>query len=178
MKELLKKKRIILIVDFVIIILCIAADRFLKYYALNTLKERPDKAIIKGILEFRYLENSGAAFGVLKGEKSFFILVTSIMLFAIFYAIFKMPAKERFYPIQIFMSFFIGGSIGNLIDRIMYNYVIDYIYFSAFKFPIFNLADCFITIATILIIIFILFYYKENDMNFLKVKENKFREMD
>ena len=81
MKEELKRKRFILITDAVILLLSIVSDRVLKIYAVNRLKDHPNKAIINGILEFRYLENSGAAFGLLKGQKSFFILAAVIILF-------------------------------------------------------------------------------------------------
>lgn len=178
MSNNIKRRKFILLTDFLIILFCVVSDRLLKIYALTNLKDHPNKAIIHGVLEFRYLENSGAAFGLLKGERSFFILVSAIMLVAIFYAIIKMPNKKKYYPANIFIAMFIGGTIGNLIDRILYSYVVDYIYFSIIKFPIFNLADFYITVASVLFFLFMLFYYKETDINFLKFKENMFREMD
>ena len=178
MKEELKRKRFILVMDICILILCIASDRILKYYAINKLKDHPNKAIINGILEFRYLENSGAAFGLLKGQKSFFILVAVIILLAIVYAIIKMPSKKHFYGAHITLAFIAGGAIGNLIDRIMYGYVVDYIYFSVIRFPIFNLADAFVSVFTLLLLLLILFFYSEDDFNFLKFKEKKLRDVD
>ncbi len=177
MKEELKRKRFILITDAVILMLSIVSDRVLKIYAVNRLKDHPNKAIINGILEFRYLENSGAAFGLLKGQKSFFILAAVIILFAIGYALFKMPPKKHFYGAHITLAFIAGGAIGNLIDRIAYDHVVDYIYFSVIRFPIFNLADAFVTLSTIILLLLILFFYKEDDLNFLRFKEKKIRDV-
>jgi len=173
-----KRKRFIAVLNIILMILCITGDRALKIYSSKKLKNHPNKPIINGILELRYLENSGAAFGLLDGQKSFFILVAIIILFAIFYAMINMPGKRRFYPANIALSLIAAGAIGNLIDRIIYSYVIDIIYFSIIRFPIFNLADFFVTVGTVFLLLLILFLYKEDDLDFLKFKEKKIREMD
>ncbi len=175
MKQTLKEKRFILIINLIIFTLTVIADRLIKIYAESKLKNHPNKSIINGILEFTYLENSGAAFGLLKGQKSFFILVTIIILFAILYVVVRMPAKKHFYGAQICLSLIAAGSVANMIDRILYSYVVDYIYFSIIQFPIFNLADFFVTTATFVLIVLMLFFYKEDDLNFLRFMEKKIR---
>lgn len=173
-----KRKRFITIVNIIVMIFCVVSDRALKIYSTKKLKDHPNKPIINGILELRYLENSGAAFGLLEGQKSFFILVAIIILLVIFYAMYNMPGKRRFYPGNVALALIAGGAMGNLIDRILYSTVQDMIYFSVIRFPIFNLADFFITIGTVSLLLLILHLYKEDDLNFLKFKEKILREMD
>lgn len=172
-----KKINTILIVDIIIIFLCIVSDRLLKFYALTRLKDHPSKALINGIAELTYLGNSGASFGLLKGQTSFFILVSVVLLAVIAYLFFKMPGKKKYIKAHIALAFFAGGSVGNLIDRILYGEVIDYIYISLKRFPIFNLADIFITLSALFLVILFLFVYKESDLNFLRFYEKKIREL-
>ena len=178
MKE---KKRIFdkkIVMDTVIAVLLVLADRALKIYAVTRLKEHPSISLINGILELTYLENTGAAFGLLKGQKYFFILVGTVIFLSIVYLIFKMPRKKKFDAAHIALSLIAAGAVGNMTDRILYDYVIDYIYFSVIRFPIFNVADIYVTVATIMLIILLLFVYKEDDLNFLRFKEKRLREID
>lgn len=177
MKKKASRKTII-IWDAVVMILAIASDRILKLYAVKELKAHPSKSVINGILELTYLENSGAAFGLLRGQKSFFILVTAVVLTAVIYLFIKLPAKKKFNKAHIALAFLISGAIGNLVDRIMYGYVIDFIFFSVIRFPVFNLADVFVSLATLIIIILLLFVYKEDDLNILRFKEKRLRDVD
>ena len=70
-----------------------------------------------------------------------------------------------------------SGAVGNMIDRIRYDYVVDFIYLVIINFPIFNVADIYVTVATFLLVILILFVYKEDDLSFLSFKQNKIREI-
>lgn len=175
-----KKKKIDhkIITDTVMIALLVLIDRIIKIYAMNRLKGHPAISIIKGILELNYLENTGAAFGLLKGQKYFFILVGVVILLSILYLIFKMPRKKKYDAAHIALSLIAAGAIGNMTDRILYDYVMDYIYFSVIRFPIFNVADIYITAATVMLIILLLFVYKEDDLNFLRFKEKRLREIN
>lgn len=164
-------------INALIIACSVLFDRLLKIYAIKKLKDHPSKALINGVLEFTYLENSGAAFGLLKGQKYFFILVAAVIFIAILYLYHKMPHKDKYKGANIALSLIAGGAIGNLIDRIAYNHVIDYIYFYVFHFPIFNLADVCVSVGTIILLILLLFVYKEDDLNFLRFKEKRLREI-
>lgn len=142
------------------------------------LKGHPSVSVIKGILDFRYLENNGAAFGLLKEQTAFFILVGIIVLVAIVYVVYKCPPNRKSIPENIFLAFIAGGAVGNFIDRIIYGYVIDFIYFRAINFPVFNVADFYLSVGTVLLIIFMLFYYKEYDLLYMEVKERKLRDIN
>lgn len=167
----------IFIVDICIILLSIILDRVVKFYALYRLKNHPSMVLIKGYIELTYLENSGASFGLLKDQVSFFILVSVVLLAVIAYIIYKIPQKKKYNKTHIAIALFAGGAIGNLIDRIIYKSVIDYIYISFIHFPIFNIADIFITFSAAFLIILFLFVYKESDLNFLRFNEKKIREV-
>ncbi len=166
------------IIDAVIFIIGVAIDRLTKIFAVRNLKDRPSVSVVSGILELRYLENKGAAFGLLKGQKSFIILVGIIILLACLYVLIKTPGKRKYIMCHVLISFIVVGAVGNLIDRILYDYVVDFIYLSFIKFPIFNFADIFITVATFVLVILLLFYYKEDDLNFLRFMEKRLRDVD
>ena len=148
-------------------VLLIAADQATKLLAVARLKDQTPFVLLSGVLEFRYLENRGAAFGILQGQKIFLVLFTGLLSALIIYFYFHVPEGRRHLPIRIFLIMLLSGAIGNFIDRCRLDYVIDFIYFKLIDFPIFNVADCYVTIAVILFAIAILFVYKEEEMDFL-----------
>lgn len=171
-------KRILIIFNIVILLVGTFLDRFSKYLAQNELKNHPSVSLINGILDLTYLENTGAAFGILKNQKSFFIMIAIIVIWACLYVIIKTPGKKKYIWANIFLSFIITGALGNLLDRILYGYVVDFIYFSVINFPVFNVADIFVTVSTLVLAFLILFYYKEDDLNFLKFNEKRIRDVE
>ena len=148
-------------------VLLIAADQATKLLAVARLKDQAPFVLLPGVLELRYLENRGAAFGILQGQKIFLVLFTGLLSALIIYFYFRVPEGKRHLPVRIFLIMLFSGAIGNFIDRCRLDYVIDFIYFRLIDFPIFNVADCYVTIAVILFAIAILFVYKEEEMDFL-----------
>ena len=139
-------------------------DQFTKYLAANHLKEQ-SIPIIEGVFRLQYLENRGAAFGLLQNQQLFFLLVGIITLVLIAYLYVRIPHTKRFLPLRICMVSIVAGAVGNTIDRIRLEYVIDFLYFELIDFPIFNVADIYATVATFGLIILFLFYYKEEDLD-------------
>ena len=139
-------------------------DQFTKYLAANHLKEQ-SIPIIEGVFRLQYLENRGAAFGLLQNQQLFFLLVGIITLVLIAYLYVRIPHTKRFLPLRICMISIVAGAVGNMIDRIRLEYVIDFLYFELIDFPIFNVADIYATVATFGLIILVLFYYKEEDLD-------------
>ena len=86
-----KKKKIFLLVDYLLILLFVFLDQFTKYLAVERLQDKPPFKIIDGVFELNYLKNSGAAFGVLQNQKVFFILIAIMILIIISYVLFRMP---------------------------------------------------------------------------------------
>lgn len=157
---------------FLYFILLIALDQFTKHLAASNLKENPF-IIIPKVFQFTYHENNGAVWGILSGKIIFLILVTFLLLFLMVILYLKIPKDKRYNAIRIILVFICAGAVGNLIDRVFNGYVVDYIYFELIDFPVFNLADCYVTMSSILLIILGLFFYKDEDFEFLSSKSVK-----
>ncbi len=173
-----KRPAVNLIIDAVIICLLIVADQYTKALAVVMLKDKPAIPIISGILEFNYLENRGAAFGMMQNQKIFFIFVAVIILGCIIYMLVKAPAQKKYMILHILLVFIAAGAIGNMIDRLSLNYVVDFIYIKAINFPIFNVADIYVTVSTILLAIVLVFVYKDDDLRFMSFRASGFRTFD
>ncbi len=171
------KKKIFLFLDLLVIAGLIILDQYTKYLAVIHLKDKPAYNIISGVLELNYLENQGAAFGMLPNQKIFFIFVAIVITSVVGYVLYKMPDKKKYTKLHILFSLIVAGSIGNMIDRIRYDYVVDFIYFVRLNFPIFNVADIYVSIAAIFLIILLLFVYKEKDLYFISFKQKRYREI-
>lgn len=176
-KKINVRKIFILTVDILLIAILIALDQFTKHLAVIRLKDKLAYPIINGVLEFNYLENHGAAFGMLQNQRVFFIFVEVIVLGVIAYILYKAPSNKKYIRMHLMLSFIAAGAIGNMIDRIRLDYVVDFIYIVLINFPIFNLADMYVTFSTALLVIFLLFYYKESDLYFISLKQKKFRDV-
>ena len=165
------KIKIKFILFFVISAIAVFIDRYTKMLAVANLKGRPSYVLIKGVLEFLYSENRGAAFSILQGKQWFFYIVTLLVLLVIYYIIYKLPFEKKYMPLFYILCFIFAGALGNFIDRVMYAYVVDFIYISLINFPIFNMADIYISIATTVLIVCLLFIYKEEDFKFIRNKK-------
>ena len=99
------------------------------------------------------------------------VLILVIVLFIICYVVYKLPFERKYMPLFYILCFIFAGALGNFIDRVMYAYVVDFIYISLINFPIFNMADIYISIATTVLIVCLLFIYKEEDFKFIRNKK-------
>jgi len=144
---------------FILSIVVIILDQISKFFAISYLKSSAPYIIIPNFFQFNYVENYGAAFGILQNKKIFFIIITLAVIVAI--SIFLV---KSYFKINIFMriglALLLGGAIGNFIDRVRWSYVVDFISFrliNRYEFPVFNVADISVVIGTIIILILILF---------------------
>ena len=164
----------------------ILLDQITKKLALLQLKNNEPISIIKDVFELKYLENTSAAFGMdpisllhrifkfelfnqnpelyLNVRMGFFYLITFAVILLLIYVYTRIPNEKRFLYMDYVLLFFIAGAIGNLIDRISLKYVIDFFYFKLIDFPIFNVADIYVTCAAFAMIVLGLFYYKDEDL--------------
>lgn len=151
-------------------------DQLTKYLATIKLKGKNDFVIIKDVLELHYLDggNTGAAWGMLSGKTLLFIIFTmiAIVIISIFLKNVNVIIcnnyslkKSTMILLQYMLATLIAGAMGNLIDRIAHRYVIDFIYFKLINFPIFNVADCYVTISCFFIIIICIFKLNEKEFN-------------
>ncbi len=163
--------------DILTIIIIIAGDRVSKFFVLKNLLDRPSYSLIPGICELRYHQNYGLAFGLFSGQKIFLLSIATFVVIVCCYLILKMPSKKAYSKASILLSMIIAGTIGNMTDRIMYDYVIDFIYLKFKIFPIFNISDIFITLAVLIMLFLLIFHYHERDLNFLNIVEQRTRDI-
>ena len=152
------------------VIILVILDQVTKCLAVKYLMGKDPFPIIKGVFELQYLENRGMAFGFLQNQKLFFVLMTIVIVALVIYFYAKIPVTGRMLPLRLVCVFIFAGAIGNFIDRVRQSYVVDFIYFKLIDFPIFNVADIYVTVSAIVFLVLILFYYKEEDYSFLNRK--------
>ena len=155
---------------------CAAAlllDRITKDLAVKHLRGKDAINLIGNIFQLTYVENRGAAFGVLQGRQIFFYIITVVICALIVYAFLKCPKTPRYTALLLTMTFIMAGALGNFIDRVSGKFVVDFIYFRPIDFPVFNVADIFITLGCIALAIEILFVYREEELSFLKSSRRK-----
>lgn len=132
-----------------------AIDQFTKSRAALTIAPGAKVPLLNGVVHLTYVENAGAAFSMLQGQRWFFLLIT-----AVFFALVVLAIKKRWFTGRLSLwalAAICGGAVGNLIDRIANGYVVDMIEVEFLKFPVFNFADCCITVGAIVLIAAVLF---------------------
>jgi len=137
-----------------IVVFVVIVDQITKYLAKLYLKPVGSIPLIPNVFHFTYVENKGAAFGILQNQRWFFITLTVIIGVVIIYYLFSRRESMLF---SIALSMILGGAIGNFIDRLRLGYVVDMLHFTLIDYPVFNIADSFVVIGTILLAYYILF---------------------
>lgn len=156
-------------------VLIVIIDLATKYWAQNWLQKQPNKKIpvIGEGVTFTYLENRGAAWGMMQGKIDFFVILTAVLIVLFLVLIARTPSQLRYRPILVTFLMLVGGAFGNLYDRIFRGYVVDFISFDIIRFPVFNVADIFVTCSFALLIYLILFKYSEQDLYFIPLFGSK-----
>ena len=143
------------------------ADLLSKHFIFQALPNAGDSMeVISGFFNLLHVENTGAAWGMLAGRPIFLILVSLIILavYLWFYVIrLKKHKGNTSLVLSISVGFIVGGCFGNLIDRVVFGYVRDFINLQFMDFPVFNIADISLTIGIILMIIYFIFIYNKED---------------
>lgn len=155
------------------ILLLTFIDQWTKYLAVLHLKNQESIVLIPGVFQLQYLENHGAAFGILQGQQWIFFLMTIVYLVAAVWIYLRIPKTKKYFPLHIIAVVLTAGALGNFIDRISQGYVVDFFYFSLIDFPIFNVADIYVVLSFIGLAICILFVYKDEDFAFLNLKKKE-----
>lgn len=193
-----RKSKKTLIFSGILVLILIALDQFTKYLAVVFLKGKPAIPIIKDVFELQYLENTSAAFGMdpisllhnifqfnvfqqnpelyLNVRMWFFYLLTIFMIGIFVWVFMKIPTHKRMLYLDIIIVFITAGAIGNLIDRITQQFVVDFLYFKLIDFPIFNVADIYVTCAAIALLVLGILYYKDEDIEMIFPSKKKDKE--
>ena len=137
------------------IILIVAFDQITKYFASLKLADGSVAKFIPGVVQFKYAENTGMAFSMLSGARWVFIALTVVVCVGVFYYLFSNRCKNLwlYWSLGVILS----GGIGNLIDRIRFGYVVDFIEPTFVNFAIFNIADCAVTCGAVVLVGYLLY---------------------
>lgn len=157
----------------VIFLILLGLDQITKFLATTFLKDQEPFVLIENVLELNYLDggNKGAAWGILSGKISLFIVLTIIVCIFITLIVIRIEnvikndhfLLKKMSLLQILFVILISGAVGNLIDRIVNGYVVDFIYFKLINFPVFNVADCYVTVSAICLVIFCIFFMNDDE---------------
>lgn len=148
-------------------------DQWTKHLAVVHLAGQDPYILIPGVFQLQYLENKGAAFGIMQNKLWVFAILTVIYLLVAVWIYFRIPREKKYFILHVIAVVLTAGALGNFIDRIRLGYVVDFFYFSLIDFPIFNVADIFVVVSFLLLAICILFVYKEEDFSFISIKKQE-----
>lgn len=148
------------IIIFFIVFGLLLLDQITKFLAECNLIENP-LVLINQVFELHYTKNTGCAWSLLSNNTTILIVFTSIILLFLALILFSGKIKNKLFLFSLILIF--SGGIGNLIDRVFRGYVIDFFYISCINFPIFNVADCYVCIGAILLLLYIIFFYDDKE---------------
>lgn len=131
----------------VIFLTCL--DQFTKILAIHYLMQQPSLQILPGVFELTYLENRGAAWGILKDQQWIFLLTTVLISGMVIYLYIQSVSQKKYQAFRILSVVLLAGAWGNGLDRFFRGYVVDFLYFSLIDFPVFNVADCFVVLSIV-----------------------------
>lgn len=139
----------------IVILICLILDQAVKIYVSNNMAPGQSLAVLDNFFYITYIHNDGAAFGILSGHGLFLMLVpAAILACALCYLVAKRKSISRVFGLAL--SLIVAGGTGNIIDRAVYGYVIDFLDFKVWN-PVFNIADIFVCTGCGLMIIYLLF---------------------
>lgn len=150
----------------VLFLILTAIDLFTKSAAVKSLDGGKRIPLIPGALEFYYIQNRGAAFGIFQDGTLILGVISAVALVALIFIYLRVPGGKKYLPLRLVLIFIAAGAAGNLYDRITLHYVRDFICFSLIDFPVFNVADIYVTCSVFVLAFLILFHYKEEDLQF------------
>ena len=138
----------------------VAADQFTKVLTVANIALYQDVEFIPGVLGLTYVQNTGAAFSSFEGQQWLFAVIFALFTIGVVYEYFKKPMGFRTFERWCIAAIY-GGGLGNMIDRVRMGYVVDMIETKFIDFPVFNVADCFITCGCIALLVSLIFFNKE-----------------
>ena len=142
-----------------IIAVTVFLDQITKYLTILSLKPMDTQPLWEGVLHLTYVENTGAAFGMMKDSRWIFMITSTVAILGILgYMIYRIYIKKSRMPWMeaLALSFIVGGGIGNMIDRTILGYVVDMIDFRLINFAVFNVADSFVCVGAGLMVLYLI----------------------
>ncbi|MBQ7916405.1 MAG: signal peptidase II [Firmicutes bacterium] len=164
------KKYLVLVIAALVLV---GADQLIKLWALETLADGTIIDVLPGVFRFAYVENRGAAFGIFQGKTMLLAIVSVAVIIALVYFYKYIEDQKGVWMLRTAYIMVVAGAIGNQIDRIFRTFVVDMFEFYWFSFPVFNLADCFITVGGIAIVLLAFFKPQMVEWMFKSEKKEK-----
>ena len=143
---------------WILIVAMIVLDQLIKYWAVESLKPIGSIPLIQDVFHLTFAKNTGAAFSILRGKQVFLIILTSLVILSLVFLMAKNIKEGGNKFMTLSLAMIVGGAIGNFIDRVRLDYVIDYLDFTLINFPIFNAADVFIVVGTGLLALLVIVF--------------------
>ncbi len=165
MKQNSKFKIKIFILPIIIIGLLTALDQLTKFIITSKFSLYETKPVIKDVFAITYIQNTGVAWGMFKGKRIIFLILTFIALLFAFRIYYNVYNKKKYIPIRICLILLISGALGNMLDRIRLGYVVDFFSFELINFPVFNVADIMVVISIFLLFILLMFKYSNEEFD-------------
>lgn len=137
---------------------CVGVDLLTKQLVIAGMELYDSIPLLPGIIELRYIRNEGAAWGIFSEQRWIFMALSAVAIIALPLIIYKFRKAPFLFGFSL--SLILGGAIGNMIDRIFYGSVVDFLNFQFIEFPVFNAADCFVTVGAVLMFVYIIFLDK------------------
>lgn len=154
----------IYIIPILIVAMLTAIDQFVKFIITSDFWLGESRSIINKVFSITYVRNEGMAFGAFQGARIIFLVITIFMLLACMYIFVNTYGVKKFLPIDIGLLFLMAGAIGNMIDRVKLGYVIDFLNFKLINFPVFNIADIYVTCSIFYFAILFIFKYSDEEI--------------
>ncbi len=151
-----------MIIPIILAVFLLIADQVTKYIALMRLKPVGSVTFIDGFMDFTFVENRGAAFGILNGKTWLLLIMAAVICIVIVIAMIKMPNTKEYKWLKWSLILILAGAIGNVIDRLFRGYVVDFFEFTFIEWPVFNMADIYVVVGTIVMAILVLFVIKDD----------------
>ena len=154
-------------------LILVGIDQITKYLVTHNMELFSSIPVIQDVFEIHYIQNPGAAWGILANSYILFYIVT-VIVFILGVCFYIQCARfKHFQDFRVLIVLILAGATGNFIDRIRFQYVIDFLYFKLIDFPVFNVADCYVTIGFFCLAFLLLFKYSEEDLEKLFPKTTK-----
>ncbi|MCC8137334.1 MAG: signal peptidase II [Clostridiales bacterium] len=151
-------------------LLLLSVDQVTKLLACNYLKNSSGITLIPGVFELFYVENRGAAFGMLNNRQMLFVVIAVLIIVLSAFVYSRLPVEKHYDLLRAVCVLIAAGAGGNLLDRLMRGYVVDFLYFSLIDFPVFNIADCCVCVGAGLAVVLLFTVYRTEEFVFLKLK--------
>ena len=164
-----------ILVPLVSVLCIVGLDQLVKYLTIQYLSDGREVKILGDALVLTYVQNRGMAWGLFQNGQVVFVILTPIAIAAVIFLYVRTPWEIEYRPIRIAEVMLVGGALGNLIDRIFrydpvdgslfHGYVVDMMYIKAIHFPVFNVADIFVTLSFVAMMLLLLFVYNDEEFN-------------